>query len=143
MVSFMVDVVRKKYLAIASQALLSEMSTYVQTVSDDGGEKFGADANNKDDRVMALGLACLCIRQSPKLLLQFADDTRRRIPTAVESMINDAPTPNAAATVKAFMEIPTGEQRAGLPQDVRQALWGEGILSVPWNPIDPGIEVAL
>jgi hypothetical protein len=140
MVSFMVNVVRNHYLAIASQALLGEMSTYVQTKTPEGMDKFEADANNKDDRVSALGLALLCIRQSPKLLMKFTDD-RRRIPTAVESMINDAIVPNAAATVKAFMEIPTGEAREGLPQAVKEALWGGGILGVPWNPISPGIEV--
>lgn len=135
MVAFMVDVVTKHYLAIASQNLLAEMSTFVQTVSDDGSEKFAADSNNKDDRVMALGLALLCIKQSPKMLMKFMEDRRRHIPTAVESMINDAPVPNAAATMKAFMEIPTGELRDGLPQNVREALWGDGILSVPANPI--------
>jgi len=116
MVSFLLHLVRERYLGISSEALLSEMSTFVQKA--DGS--YEADANNKDDRVMGLALACIAIRQAPKMLASITKEPHRlRIPEATDAMIHDAP-------------IPTPSR---LPEEIEELLRGADILAVPANPI--------
>lgn len=121
LVSFMVYCVRNHFLAIASDALLSEMSTFVQSYSDGGTETFEADANNKDDRVMGLALALYAVRQSPKMLTKFTNEPHQVL-TAREAGIFDAPTPTKTAI-------------DSLPEDVQKILRGYEILAVPANPL--------
>jgi hypothetical protein len=135
MVSFLRHIIQERFLAISSDALLSELSTFVQTYTDEGNEKFHADANNADDRVMALCLACMAIRQTPRLLADFTKEPHKlRLPNAIDMMINDSPTPSALETEQRFMK--------DLPANVREGLFGTEILSVPANPIR-GLEEVL
>lgn len=129
MVACLVSYVREHYLSIASDGLLSEMSTFVQDYDADGDETWHADAHNRDDRVMALGLACIAIRQSPRLLAQFVKE-RRPIPTALDAGIHDAPTPSAAKSAW-----------DAIPEKVREGLNHPSVLAVPANPLRGELEL--
>lgn len=87
MISFILHLFNQRYLSIASEGLLSELSTFVAN----GEDEFAADGNAHDDRVMALGLAAMAIRQSPKLLAEMPMQSKTALPTAHEQMISDAP----------------------------------------------------
>ena len=126
-------------MAIASDGLLAELSTFVQNVTPDGVEQYEADSNNRDDRVMALMLACFCVRQSPKLLGQLTQDANRwQLPTAAEAGINTAPA-MPTPLVSPFSMQPAFD---ALPENVRRSLgFSSEILGVPSNPIRGELEV--
>jgi len=60
------EAVREQYILINSAETLKEMQTFVRT-SETGHQGFGAEGANKDDRVIALGLAYQGIKWQPKL----------------------------------------------------------------------------
>lgn len=126
MISFFKHVVEKKYLAICSEQLLAEMSTYVETAA--GG--YQGDNGASDDCVMAMALALVVIRQSPRLLAQMTGRTQSVDLNAATHMIYDAPAP-----IPAFKsgQNPTASQR--VPPEVAELLDGRTILAVPANPI--------
>ncbi len=122
MISFLKYLVDEHYLSIASDALLSEMSTFIVSNSS-GYESFEADGNSRDDRVMALALACYVIRQSPKLTALLPGKPHAAgIPQAA---INDSPPP--------------GWDRPELPDVVKSQM--ESTWSPPWNPVRSELEM--
>lgn len=120
MISFVLHLFNERYLSIASDGLLSELSTFVAT----GEDEFGADGSAHDDRVMALCLACLAIRQSPKLLSEMPMQSKTALPTAAEQMISDAPTPR---------------KHPDVPEIVRKQLETQFVF--PSNPIRGDLEM--
>jgi hypothetical protein len=72
--------VQERYLQVSSRDLVREMSTFKK----DGMEYRTAKKHQHDDRVVAAGLACISVRQSPKYLMMMEQARRERIPTAVD-----------------------------------------------------------
>lgn len=126
MISFFKHVVEKQYLAIASDQLLSEMSTYVETAS--GG--YEGDNGASDDCVMAMALALVVIRQSPRMLASMTGRTQAVDMNAATSMIYDAPPP-----IPAFKPGQNPTDKARVPPEVRAMLDAQTVLGVPANPI--------
>jgi hypothetical protein len=127
MISFFKHVVEKKYLAICSEQLLSEMSTYIETA---GGDYKG-DNGAHDDCVMAMALALVVIRQSPRMLSGFTSKTHPPVdPNAATQMIFDAPPP-----LPIFKPGANPTSAARVPPEVRELLDGQVVLGVPANPI--------
>lgn len=60
------EAVREEYIQVNSKACLKEMRTFVRT-TESGHQGYGAEGSNKDDRVIALGLAYQGIKWLPKL----------------------------------------------------------------------------
>lgn len=60
------EAVREEYIQVNSEDLLKEMQTFVRT-AESGHQGYGAEGSNKDDRVIALGLAYQGIKWQPKL----------------------------------------------------------------------------
>lgn len=60
------EATRNADIMIHSEKALSEMKTFVRT-EEENKRGFGAEGSNKDDRVIALGLALQGIRQLPKM----------------------------------------------------------------------------
>lgn len=60
------EAVRNMDIKIHSEDTIKEMKTFVRT-EEEGKRGFGAEGNNKDDRVMAIGLALQGIRHLPKM----------------------------------------------------------------------------
>lgn len=60
------EAVREEYIQVNSKATLAEMRTFVRT-KDSGHQGFGAEGSNKDDRVIALGLAYQGIQFMPRM----------------------------------------------------------------------------
>lgn len=125
MVSFVKYLVDNHFIGIASEALLSEMSIFVQTGDDD----FEADNNGHDDRVIALCLACMVIRQSPKLMSRMNLERKEPgIPATFDVMMNDSPAPRT--------------EHPGLPKELREQL-PEFNLAVPANPIRGELDMVM
>ncbi len=113
LVQTMRDYIGDEIIHIASKELLSELSTFEQK-----GESFEAQPGRHDDRVMALGLACMGIAQTPKLAhaLLSAQST---LPTASEMGLTSM-TPTATP----------------IPKAVRDML--ELRMKHPWDPMGSG-----
>ena len=136
MISFYKHVVEEQHLAIASDGLLAEMSTFIETA---GGD-FEGDSGSHDDRVMAMALALAVVRQSPRMLAGFSKVHTPRQPNAVDAMINAAPA--LAQDANGVIEGKTATERQRVPDEVRKLLDGVDILAVPSNPIrGVGIEL--
>ena len=60
------EAVRNQDVGVHSEECLKEMKTFVRT-DETGKQGFGAEGNNHDDRVIALGLAWQGLRQMPKM----------------------------------------------------------------------------
>src|SRR6185312_5599697 len=124
MVSFVKYLVDNQFIAIASEALLSEMSIFVET----GEDEFEADNEGHDDRVMGLCLACYAIRQSPKLLAEMNTKQKNPVPDAVDLMLSDAPPPR--------------HQHPGIPEQLREQL-KESNMAIVGNPIRSELDFVL
>lgn len=79
----------EKYLMVASKELMREMSTFKQ----DGDNYSTAKKGQHDDRVFAMGLCCIGIRQAPRFLMSMHDARRSRVPSAVDLGLNSNPSP--------------------------------------------------
>lgn len=78
--------VQERFLEIASPDLLREMANFKQ----EGMIYSTAKKHQHDDRVVAAGLACVAIRQTPRFLM-LVDDARRKraaVPSAVDLGLN-------------------------------------------------------
>jgi len=118
MVSFFKHVVEERYLAIASEGLLAEMSTFIET----GDGDFKGDGGSHDDRVMAMALALAVVRQSPRMLAGFSSKPHEvKPPDAVASMINTAPQ---------------ADPHPRIPQEVRNLLEGTSNVAIPASPFN-------
>jgi len=60
------EAVREEYIHVNSEDALKEMQTFVRT-SQTGHQGYGAEGSNKDDRVIALGLAYQGIKWQPRM----------------------------------------------------------------------------
>lgn len=60
------EAVREEYISINSEALIREMQTFVRT-TEQGSQGYAAEGTNKDDRVIAMGLAFQGIRWQPRM----------------------------------------------------------------------------
>lgn len=60
------EAVRMEDIKVNSKACLQEMQTFVRT-DESGKQGYGAEGSNKDDRVMALGLAVQGIKWQPRM----------------------------------------------------------------------------
>lgn len=82
----LVWLIQERFLEIASPDLLREMSNFKQ----EGMIFSTAKKHQHDDRVVAAGLACVAIRQTPRFLM-LVDDARRKratMPSAVDLGLN-------------------------------------------------------
>ncbi len=98
MVLKMLWFVRERYIAIASHRTLSEISTF----EDDDGS-YEASKGAHDDCVIAMGLACMVVHQTPRLYSSMTRKRHEDIPSAYDlglSKTPDAPPP-LAVTVTA------------------------------------------
>ncbi|MBX4181663.1 hypothetical protein KW807_02250 [Candidatus Parcubacteria bacterium] len=66
LVNALEEAVREEYIRVNSAECLKEMHTFVRS-EESGSQGFGAEGNNKDDRVMALGLAYQGLKFMPKM----------------------------------------------------------------------------
>lgn len=66
LVNALEEAVREEYIAVNSEDTLKEMRTFVRT-EEQGHQGFGAEGMNKDDRVIALGLAYQGIKWQPRM----------------------------------------------------------------------------
>lgn len=66
LVNSLEEAVREEYISVNSEEALKEMQTFVRTV-EQGKQGYGAEGTNKDDRVIALGLALQGIRWQPRM----------------------------------------------------------------------------
>lgn len=62
------EAMREEYILLHSDDLLKEMRTFVRT-DEQGKDGFGAEGSNKDDRVIACGLAYQGIKHMPSMKL--------------------------------------------------------------------------
>lgn len=60
------EATREEFITINSEAVLREMQTFVRS-TEQGLQGYGAEGNNKDDRVIALGLAYQGIKWLPRM----------------------------------------------------------------------------
>jgi hypothetical protein len=84
--SSLVWLIQERFLEIASPELLREMSNFKV----EGMVYSTAKKHQHDDRVVAAGLACVAIRQSPRFLM-LVDDARRKrasVPSAIDLGLN-------------------------------------------------------
>lgn len=66
LVNALEEAVREEYISVNSKETLGEMRTFVRTDAQ-GRQGYGAEGTNKDDRVIALGLAYQGIRWMPRM----------------------------------------------------------------------------
>lgn len=66
LVNSLEEAVREEFIKVNSKQCLNEMRTFVRT-DEAGSQGYAAEGSNKDDRVMALGLAYQGIKWMPKL----------------------------------------------------------------------------
>jgi hypothetical protein len=89
LVSGMKALIADRYYRIASRALRSEMSTFTSGESTGlGNIRYSSKGRNKDDRVMAMGLALRAVRQSPKLYSEMTIKPHTALPSAVALGLN-------------------------------------------------------
>lgn len=119
--------IRERYVAIASNGTLSECSTFEQD-----GEKFGASSGAHDDRVIAAGLACMAVQQTPKLWSKMTSKRHEDIPTAYDLGLSRAPEAPEALKVD-----PTDDAFKDMPADIRAIVNAQraGLARIPTNPI--------
>lgn len=82
----LVWLIQERFLEIASPDLVREMANFKQ----EGMIFSTAKKNQHDDRVVAAGLACVAIRQTPRFLM-LVDDARRKrasVPNAIDLGLN-------------------------------------------------------
>lgn len=127
MISFFKHVVTEQHLAIASDGLLSEMSTFIEKADGD----FEGDGGSHDDRVMAMALALAVIRQSPRMLAGFSKRHEPDAPNAIDAMINVT----TSFTANGIVDGKTATERQRVPDEIRKLLDGVDVLAVPANPI--------
>lgn len=120
--------VRERYIAIASNRTLSEISTFEE---DDG--HYEAAKGNHDDCVIAMGLACMVVHQTPKLYVSM---TKKRhevdVPSAYDLGLSKTPPPPPISVV------PEGEDPwRDMPPEIRKVLEAARANSaeIPANPI--------
>jgi hypothetical protein len=83
------DFAAEQYVEFASAGLVREMASFKVEGTDYRTDK----KNQHDDRVIAAGLACLGIRQSPKMLLEIGQARTQRVPTAIDLGLNHSAVP--------------------------------------------------
>lgn len=66
LVNALEEAIREELIAINSKEAINEMRTFVRT-SDTGHQGYGAEGSNKDDRVIALGLAYQGMKWQPSM----------------------------------------------------------------------------
>lgn len=123
------------YLHIASDPLLSELSTFEQWLNEKGVEQFGAEPPAKDDRVIAAGLACLAVRQSPKLIGYVK--ARNPLPTAADLGLNEVPGAVEVPTSSLHQDDPRRSVIDRLPQSLRDILNGMEPSEMVADPFEP------
>lgn len=129
MVSFIKYLVDNHFIGIASEALLAEMSIFVET----GDDEFAADNDGHDDRVLALCLAAYVIRQSPRLLAELDTHAKNPIPLTSQVMLSDAPSSR---------DFRPGEAFPGVPEQLREQL-KESNMAIVGNPIQSVLDSPL
>lgn len=110
MIQTLRDYLGDEVIHIASKELLSELSTFEQK-----GDSFEAQSGRHDDRVMALGLACMGIAQTPKLATALLA-AQSKLPTAAElGLVSSTP------------------QSTPMPKAMKNML--ELRMKMPWDPM--------
>ena len=116
-------VIHEHYLRIASRELRSEMSTFGRIgMNEGGGGRYKGVGNAHDDRVMAMALAVMAVRQSPK---HFSEMTKRKhvvLPSAYDLGINDT------------VQIES-RRNAAIPEAIKQHFSHEPTYDLSVNPI--------
>jgi hypothetical protein len=130
MVLKMLWFVRERYIGIASNRTLSEISTF----EDDDG-KYRAAKGAHDDCVVAMGLACMVVHQTPKL---YSTMTRRRREEGVPSAFDLGLSKSEAAPPIQTTADPRDDPWRDMPTEIRKVIENarretEG--SIPTNPI--------
>ena len=92
MISNFILLIKERYLRIASRELRSEMSTFsLEGLTQNGSPRYRGAGSSKDDRVMAMALAIMAVRQSPKYFAEMTKKRHAELPDAVELGINSSP----------------------------------------------------
>lgn len=128
LISGFVAMIKDRYFRIASRELRSEMSTFsFDGMTSSGNPRFKGGGAAHDDRVMAMALAMMAVRQSPK---HFAELTKKRhigLPTAHDLGINDTfqvETRKIAAVPDAIKEYFDNQIDYGLSVNPIRGLFG-------------------
>lgn len=85
--SSLVYMIEERFLVLSSSRLLKQMSTFKK----EGMDYRTAKKGQHDDRVVAMGLACIGIRQAPKYMGEMLGSRAARAPSAVELGLNHSP----------------------------------------------------
>lgn len=126
----------EQYLRIASDGLLSECSTFEKSYNQNGDEKYGCEPPNHDDRIDAIGLACLAVRQSPRLIGYVK--ARAPIPAADMLGLNEASDAGREPpTLTLQPDDPRRGVREALPQALRDILNGVEQTEMVADPFEP------
>lgn len=123
------------YLRISSDRMLSQMSTFEKNLGEDGEESYGCEPPNKDDTVIAGGLACMVIRQSPK----YIGYVRPRAPLPSPSALgmNDTVDVDEAAAAVMSDDDPRAQVTARLPKVLQDLLNADRRRAIPSDPFEP------
>ncbi|MDE2102033.1 MAG: hypothetical protein KGL39_32605 [Patescibacteria group bacterium] len=120
--------ISQRYLAIASGGTLSELSTFEKD-----GEHYGASSGSHDDRVIAAGLACMVVQQTPRLYMNMTRKRHESVPTAYDLGLArlEAPPESPPATL-------TGEDPfRDMPPEIRKIMENsrKQMSALPTHPI--------
>lgn len=126
--------IAQRYLRIASDRMLSQMSTFEKVIGDDGEETYGCEAPDKDDTVIAGGLACIVIRQSPKYIGYVKP--RAPLPSPSALGMNDTADAEAVAFGEAVDEDPQKQIAAKLPKVLQDLLNSDRRRVMPADPFE-------
>jgi hypothetical protein len=128
LVSNMVAMLKSRHYRIASRELNAELSTFqFEGYTSQGNPMHSAGGRKHDDRVIAMALALLAVRQSPGLYTTMTQH-QHALPTAAQLGISHA------GAVPVSAKLP-----AGFPDDLKNILEGQNKAAGfgGWNPITP------
>jgi hypothetical protein len=128
MVLKMLWFIRERYISIASNRTLSEISTF-----EDTGSGFEASKGAHDDCVIAMGLACMVVHQTPKFYSQMTRKRHEDVPSAYDlGLARTEGVPPAPTTPEEQADV-----WRDLPPEIRKILDQSRAESnmVPVNPV--------
>lgn len=122
--------IRERYLAIASNRTLAELSTF----EDDDGT-FRASSGSHDDCVISPGLACMAVHQTPRFYSTMTKNRHESIPTAYDLGLSKFTHSETPATLQAVVN--GSDPFEGCPPEIRAKLDAANRRSslIPVNPI--------
>lgn len=121
--------IKERYLAIADGKTLSEMTTFEQV----GEKSYEAASGAHDDCVIAAGLACMAVHQTPRFYAAMTQNRHEAAPSAYDLGLSRQ-EPAAALPITANA---TDDAFRDMPADIRKVLESSrrAASSIPTNPI--------